>query len=118
MRLNIFDFKSFSSRGSTHDQLSLSLNPSCHHSWSSKVPFKNVSPLATFSIFNHCWCVQKQHPLPILPCVNLGLKLQLNYLCTRKLPPIMPFKVGLFLFVAFRMSHVCSISTLASKSAA
>lgn len=36
--------------------------------------------------------------------VNLGLKLQLNDLCTRKLPPIMSHKVGpFFLFTTFRI---------------
>lgn len=113
VRLNLVDFKSFSSRGSTHNQLSLSLNPSYYLSWSSKVPFKNVSPLATLSICNHCWCVQKQHPLPVSPRVNLGLKLQLNHLCTRKTLPIMSFKLGLvFLFIAFTMFHLCpSVNT-------
>lgn len=118
MRLNIVDFKSCSSRGSIHNKLSLSLNPSCYLLWSSKAPFKNVSPLAILSIFNRSWCKQKWHLLPISPCVNLGLKLQLNYLCTRNLLPIMSLKVTLFfLFMAFRMFHICPISTLASRSA-
>lgn len=28
----------------------------------SKATFKNVSSLEMFSVFNHCWCVQKEHP--------------------------------------------------------